>query len=142
MASDLQSRLEVYEDGEWKDAFYSPFNWRCYQIYGFLGNALRNYSETPQIKPFDGTVTLKELLAFDYEQTFWNKIVIENGKHRLAHGHEGSHPTMREYLTPKFFDELDKLKNFGSPEDVRIIFSFVDNKQANKLRVKPGQVIS
>jgi len=81
-------------------------------------------------------LTLKELLDYDYEQTFWDRRIsrttyndkggsFTNGA-SLAEEGEGSIITYREHLGEWFFNEIEILKTLGEPENVRIIF-FFDN---------------
>jgi hypothetical protein len=138
-----------------KEFCNSPFNWRDYGMYGFLAN-VRNYSRVPTVttprsgiphdvspevrSQFDSCasyvhtptwVTLRELLEFDYEQIFWNRYVrrqvTESGYSvGLAEEGEGVRLSVRDFLGPRFFEHLNVLKALGAPEDVRIIFWFID----------------
>ena len=73
--------------------------------------------------------TLKELLDFDYDKTFWNRRITRtvgntsNGA-SLAEKGEGNIVSYRDNLGQCYFDDIDKLKELGEPEDVRIIFYF------------------
>lgn len=79
-------------------------------------------------------LTLKELVDFDYEQTFWDRRItrittLPNGGKlsdgaALAEEGEGEIITYREHLGESFFKDIDVLKNLGNPQDVRIIFWF------------------
>jgi hypothetical protein len=60
--------------------------------------------------------TLKELVDFDYEQTF------EDGRAEVSE--EPKIITYREHLWEKYFDDIDVLKTLGEPEDVRVVFWF------------------
>lgn len=77
-----------------------------------------------------GWLTLKELLDFDYDKTFWDRRVMKQTSHNvwngaaLAEEGEGKTITYREHLDVGFFNDLETLKSFGNPEDVRIIFYF------------------
>lgn len=75
-------------------------------------------------------LTLKELLDFDYEKTFWDRRItrqeapnVWNGA-ALANEGEWQTITYREHLGEGFFKDIDVLKTLGNPEDVRIIFYF------------------
>lgn len=79
-------------------------------------------------------LTLKELIDFDYEKTFWNRRItkttirpnggkIINGA-ALAEEGEGAIITYREHLGSAFFEDIEALKTLGNPEDVRIVFWF------------------
>lgn len=79
-------------------------------------------------------IYLKELLEFDYDKTFWNRRIsrttynnfggsMTNGA-SLAEEGEGTHETYREFLGGWFFDEIEKLKTLGKPEDVRVVMCF------------------
>lgn len=75
-------------------------------------------------------LTLKELLDFDYDKTFWNRRITKqtgpnswNGA-SLAEEGEGEIISYRENLGKSFFKDLETLKTLGDPEEVRIIFYF------------------
>lgn len=80
-------------------------------------------------------LTLKELLEFDYDKTFLNRRIYKptyredgtcsggNGA-ALAEEGEGKIVSYRENLGTGFFAELDKLKELGEPDDVRVVFYF------------------
>jgi hypothetical protein len=130
-----------------------PFDWRSYSMFAFLAD-VRNYDHCkPLSKPKglpkdvcedirsewerwygDGHspsfLTAKELLDFDYDQTFWNRRVTKqtfpntwNGA-SLAEEGEGTIITYRENLGDWFFIHLEELKQLGDPKDVRIVFWF------------------
>lgn len=132
---------------------FSPFHWRSYAVFGFLAD-VRNYSHcTPISEPkglpddlspevagkaeywdWDGHshswLTLKELLGFDYDKVFWDRRVskqvapnVWNGTALALEG-EGQHITYREHLGAQFFRDLETLKTFGEPENVRVVFWF------------------
>lgn len=79
-------------------------------------------------------LTLKELLDFDYEQTFWNRRITktvrypEGGSYSdgaaLAEEGEGQIISYRENLGSMYFTHLKELSELGEPEDVRIVFWF------------------
>lgn len=79
-------------------------------------------------------LTLKELLDFDYEKTFWNRRISrttynENGGSFtngacLAEEGEGEFVSYEENLGSNFFKELEELRTLGKPEDVRVVFYF------------------
>lgn len=126
-----------------------PFDWRSYNMFGFLAN-VRNYSEVPTIAepkhaiPEDASpevkeawadwegdghtatwLTVKQLLDFNYDQVFWDKRVMRDGDGAsTAEEGEGEHLTIREFLGELFFDHLEVLKSLGDPESVRIVFWF------------------
>lgn len=78
--------------------------------------------------------TLKELLDFNYEQTFWNRRITRTTKlpsgalfsdgAALAEEGEGETITYREHLGESYFADIETLKSLGEPEDVRVIFWF------------------
>ena len=129
-----------------------PFDWRSYGLFGFLAG-VRNYSCVPCIQeptyeiPIDvsaevreefedadwhsiNVLTLKQLLDYDYEQTFWDRRVTKEVRPgcfdgaALAEEGEGETKKLRDFLGLDFFRDLDVLKSLGGPEDVRIIFGF------------------
>lgn len=123
-----------------------PFNYQSYAIASFIAGVRNYYALTPisdvrglpdneSIEDIEKVsrypwyieddclntwLLLKELLEFDYEQTFEdrrdNGNTVEKGK--------GCIITYREHLGEFFFDELEALKKFGNPEYVRIVFAF------------------
>jgi len=75
-------------------------------------------------------LTLKELLDFDYNKTFWNRRVSKqtsphgwNGA-ALAEEGEGVIISYKENLGECFFKDIEVLKILGEPENVRIVFWF------------------
>lgn len=105
-----------------------PFWWRSYEMYGVLADH-RCHENQPFIRACDewpldagdyeelksgayawSWATLKELLAFDYDQEFVKR--------------DGTTTTVREFLPKHFFVNLEELKALGEPEDVRILFHF------------------
>lgn len=152
MGCDIHSAVEIRRDGQWHwDASAKfndildhptnePFDWRNYGMFGFLAD-VRNYSHVPPLSesrglPYnlspeltsqDGGVTwlgdhsfswlsLSELLDFDYDRPFEDRRITTVGG--------GSMTTFREFLGQSFFNELEILKTYGSPEDIRIVFGF------------------
>lgn len=125
-----------------------PFDDRQYGLFGFLAN-VRNYSHSPVIAEPRGLpedveltdeeredfadmgyhsiswLTLSELQAYDYEQTFWDRRITRgnNGACLAAEG-EGRHLTLREFLGDGYFSRLDLLASMGKPDDVRVVFWF------------------
>lgn len=79
-------------------------------------------------------ITLRELLDFDYEQTFedrrYTKVTtFPGGGQRIdgaaeANEGEGEITTFREFLGEGFFDDIAVLQTLGEPDDVRIVFWF------------------
>ena len=136
-----------------KDKTDSPFKWRSYSIFAFLAG-VRNYDccvpiSEPKGLPEDVSdyvrkkyeywdedahsasyLTAKELLEFDYEQSFWNRRVGKQLAPNFYHGAclaeegEGEIVTYRDNLGEWFFKHLEELKSLGDPEDVRIVFWF------------------
>lgn len=75
-------------------------------------------------------ITLKELLDWDYDKTFWDRRVTKqtspnswNGA-ALAEEGEGEVVTYRDHLGEGFFEHIADLQALGNPEDVRIVFWF------------------
>jgi hypothetical protein len=75
-------------------------------------------------------LTLKELMDFDYNKTFWNRRISKQtsphgwNSSALAEEGEGKIISYRENLGEMFFIHLEELKQLGEPEDVRVIFWF------------------
>lgn len=136
-----------------KERTEHPFIWRQYGLFGWLAD-VRNYSHmqpisiprgiprdlSPEVKAevvswdADGHshswLSLKELLAVDYEVEVWDRRVTReerpgyfNGA-ALANEGEGKHETLREFLGTSYFAVLEQLKALGQAEDVRIVFWF------------------
>jgi hypothetical protein len=79
-------------------------------------------------------LTLKELLDFDYNQTFEDRRsekityfkeggILYNGNHIVEEG-EGISITYKDHLGESFFEHIEILKTLGEPENVRIVFYF------------------
>jgi hypothetical protein len=78
--------------------------------------------------------TLKELMDFDYDQTFEDRRTIKttvysngskliDGRAEVEPG-QGTKITFREFLGSHYFDQITDLQSLGQPEDIRIIFWF------------------
>jgi hypothetical protein len=131
-----------------KDKGVKPFDWRSYSMFAFFAG-VRNYDHCDPISeprgiPDDASeevkgmetfwsgdghshswLSLKELLEFDYDKTFWNRRIYKNNNGAaLAEEGEGRVLTYRENLSPMFFQHLEELSSLGNPEDVRIVFLF------------------
>ena len=130
-----------------------PFDWRSYGLFAFLtGGVVRNYSGIegigvkprglPDDSPTKGTeeekygdyhshsyLTLKELLDFDYDKQMEDRRVTRQIGN-VFHGGctcepgGGEKETWREFLGPNFLKDLETLKAFGDPENVRVVFWF------------------
>jgi hypothetical protein len=131
----------------------SPFDWRSYSLFGFLAD-VRNYSCCPPLDEprglpddvsdavreareaygidghSDSWFLLRELLAFDYDQKFWNRRVTKQigpnpwSGAALAEEGEGEVITYREHLGEAYFTQLDILRRLDDPEKVRVVFWF------------------
>lgn len=64
-------------------------------------------------------LTLQELLDFNYDRMFEDRRVTKQ-----ADPGEGNMITFREFLGPTFFEHLEAMKTYGTPEDVRLVFWF------------------
>lgn len=82
---------------------------------------------------YDGEswLMLKEMLDFNYEQTFEiNHLTIEREwDKKNKHWNKTEHITTeqtnyREFLGEAYYEDIELLKTLGKPEDVRIIFYF------------------
>jgi len=141
---------DIYSDNGKGD---SPFDGRSYTLFAFLAG-VRNYDRCEPISELKGLpddvsddvrdeymyisdewhsvsyLTLAELLAFDYDKTFWNRRVTKqtspncwNGA-SLAEEGEGKIISYRDNLGDNYFDTLKELEALGEPENVRIVFWF------------------
>ncbi|EDK1561926.1 hypothetical protein [Enterobacter hormaechei] len=66
---------------------------------------------------------VSELLEFDYDTEFENRRNAASGDNPLPSG-SGKRMTIREYLKPKYFEDLDILKRLGEPDKTRVVMSF------------------
>lgn len=153
MGCDIQSFVEVRNNGEWKEVDTDWYKWRDYSVFAFLAD-VRNYSHIKPISDPRGLpedvsnsvlreyedargwvhtptyLTLSELLAHDYDQVFWDRRVTKQIGERawtgagLAEEGEGSHLSVREFLGEFFFKEVERLKEYGDLENVRVVFWF------------------
>jgi hypothetical protein len=84
-------------------------------------------------------LSLNDLIAFDYNQTIEEKSGWEeiSGVHctkswsRVLKTYHDTEHTFRNALGEKFFIDLDFLKTIGKPDEVRIVYWFWDNSNAD-----------
>lgn len=75
-------------------------------------------------------LSLKELLDFNYDQTFEDRrVTVQTGPRSWNGAGEaepggGEQTTFREFLGEAFFSQLEILKTYGEPENVRVVFGF------------------
>lgn len=139
------------EDEDWVRDEVFPF-YRNYGVFGFLAD-VRNYSRCPVIAPPRGVpddmspelrelhwegscghgyswLTIAELLAYDYDQTFEDRRTVKftppgtYDNAALADEGEGERVTMREFIGEWFLDRVQELTKFGDPADVRLVYWF------------------
>lgn len=138
----------LFDEGvELNEPTSEPFDWRSYGMFAFLAD-VRNYSHVPPISqprglPKDLGVTdpnqledyfgdhsfswlsLDELLAFNYDQTFENRRTMRDGNGAADAGSgNGIKTTFREFLGPLFFRDLDIIRQVAREEKARIVFGF------------------
>lgn len=117
----------------------TPLEKPCGFNYGYFDNGIAETEGEYISKDADyhskSWLTLKELLDFDYDKTFWNRRISRtiyradgsvggsNGA-CLAEEGEGEIVSYRNNLGEGYFKELEVLKTLGKPEDVRIVFWF------------------
>ena len=135
-----------------RDFMNAPFRCRSYRLFGFLAN-VRNYSKVPFLSDhrnipddsslhakydnewgYDGHsaswLSLKEMLDFDYNQTFEDRRCTKQTSPNVWDGAaladigEGEMTTYKDFLPEEYFRSLDVLKTLGDPEDVRVVFWF------------------
>lgn len=126
---------------------FSPFDCRSYGMFGFLAD-VRNYSKVPPLAEQRGVpadspehgyyhqdsdyhsaswLSVAELLAFDYDQTFEDRRYTRQEGPNLFNGAatcepgQGQQVTFREFLPEQFFEDLEKLKELGAD---RVVFWF------------------
>lgn len=134
-----------------------PFPYRDYGLFGFLAD-MRNHSHTPVIAeprglPDDVTpairsdyeswtgyfaaswLTVAELLAYDYDQVFWDRRIersypLPNGGTytdgaALADEGEGRRLPLREFLPDWYFRRLAEMAKLADdPANVRVVLWF------------------
>ena len=145
MGCDIHSYAEKRVNGKWEELDFSPFHWRQYGVFGFLAG-VRNYSGVPVLAaprglPRDASdyvreesdswngdghthswLSVEELSAFDYDAAVEDRrITVNNDGGCTAEPGGGEMTTWREFLGPKFFDDLTRLKAEGAE---RIVFWF------------------
>lgn len=148
MGCDIHIRAERKSGDKWEVIpDLAPFDWRSYGMFEFLAN-VRNYSAVPPISEPRGLPTdappeneddgwlgdhshswlsVSELSSFDYDQSFEDRRVTRQIEPNFTSGAVTAEPgggkmtTFREFLGPKFFDDLEKLKQAGAE---RIVFGF------------------
>lgn len=129
---------DAFPDNRFRAFRHCPFDGASdYGLFGFLAD-VRNYSGVPAVDrprclPDDVSpqvramnelwirdahshswLTLAELLAFDYAQTFADERV--DGEPEVK--------TVRDFLGDWYFGRLELLSKLGAPEDVRVVFWF------------------
>ncbi len=141
MGCDIHTIVEVRnsETGKWEAVELDPpvFDWRSYGLFGFLAD-VRNYSCAPSIAPGRGwpadasislpdedtmicsclhgftSVTLAELLAYNYDGNFEDRRVSKGGNGAVtAEPGGGTRMTFREFLGEGFFNDIDRLQVLG-----------------------------
>lgn len=137
-----QDQLFSGVNGHWWSPTVEPFSWRSYGMFAFLAN-VRNYSHVPPLSEPRGFpedmagvdpedtplgehsftwLSVSELLAFDYDQSFENRRGV--GASDLGQGN-GSVITFREFLGPHFFRDLAIIQSLcKDPSTVRVVFGF------------------
>ena len=66
---------------------------------------------------------VSELLAYDYDTVFENRRNSDSRDEPVPVGC-GDLTTVREYIGPKFFEDLEVMRQLGDPEKTRVIISF------------------
>ena len=152
MGCDIHTCVEVKSGDKWELVAEDWMDGRSYSIFGFLAD-VRNYSRVTPISDRKGLpedmskgtresfgdgidwhssswLTLAELLAPNYDEVFWDRRVTkQTGPNSwtgagLAEEGEGEHLTLREFLGEWYFKEVDKLRQYGEAEKVRVVFWF------------------
>jgi hypothetical protein len=151
-----QQTDEGWERVEWPNAdrenyIFGPFDWRSYGVFGFLAN-VRNYSEVPPLAeprglPDDASASLREecddsdyhsrswltvdeLAAFDYDETFEDRrVTVQVGPNSFDGGATaepggGTATTFREFLGASFIHDLDVLRGMNEARPTRVVFWF------------------
>lgn len=138
MGCDIHTTVErQLPDGSWEFVKLTPeaFDTRHYGLFGFLAD-VRNYSLVPNPWPPHGWpmnitldsravlevwedccghsehwLLLSKLLNYDYDQIFEDRRI-------------GKPTTLREFLGEWYFKELERLRQLGDPDKLRIIMCF------------------
>lgn len=130
-----------------------PFDWRHYGLYGWLAD-VRNSSEVPPVSQPRGLpedvspdvlrefeewgcdahtpswISVDDLIAFDYDQTFEDRRVTRQIAPNAWHGActadpgEGEIKTYREFFGPEFFADLAALNTLNKVRPTRVVFWF------------------
>jgi hypothetical protein len=142
MGCDIHIMAQKRENGKWVTLDFRPFDWRSYGMFGFLAD-VRNVSCVPPVSEprgyppdFDGSpggdhseswLSVAELVAFDYSQTFEDRRCRRqesqgfwNGAADAGEGN-GKQTTFKDFLDGDFFIDLIKLVHLGAE---RIVFNF------------------
>ena len=151
MWCDIHAFSEKKVNNKWEYVWEVDF-WRNYSIFGFLA-WVRNYDckeplSEPRWIPDDISEPIKkelevwewayhsaswfilqDLLDVDYEKTFWNRRISRTVWNVtnwacIAEEWEWKIESLKDNLWWWYFQELEKLKQIGNPENVRIIFWF------------------
>ena len=149
MGCDIHAFVEVYTN-QW-DYVDDLELYRSYGLFGFLAD-IRNYSCVPPISKCRGLpasinenladlfeneydrhsasyLYIRELLDFDYSQVFEDRRTTKqtgnmvDGAHICEPG-QGEKTTFKAFLGPCYFKILEKLKQYGEPDQVRLVFWF------------------
>lgn len=154
MGCDIHTYVERRDEGgtwlrvDWPGADDGPFDWRSYNVFGFLAD-VRNYSVVPPLAaprglPEDASTevcrewdhwesdgfscswfTVAELATFDYDAEFEDRRVTINGNGgRTAEPGSGQITTYREFLGPSFFRDLAVLRDLDVTRATRVVFWF------------------
>lgn len=125
-----------------------PFRDRIYAVFGWLAD-VRNYSAVPPISKPRGLpgdvspdvlreyeewgldahsaswLSVDELLAFDYIETFEDRRVTRgNDGGVTAEPGDGRLVSYREFLGHSFFEDLERLAEFNKVAPTRVVFWF------------------
>lgn len=148
MGCDIHIYIETKKDDKWNAQYEFDMN-RSYGTFGFMAN-VRNYSCVPSlttpnydiqdmselVKEFiDGrhsqaVLTLKQMLDFNYENTFEDRRCMRNNNGAsICEPGDGEIVKFRDFLSPDYFSLLDQMiyiqkKLDLNIENVRIIFAF------------------
>lgn len=106
--------------------------------YGYVNNGIAYNRREEILKDLNyhshNYYTLRELIEFDYSQTFedlrYTKVEkLPNGGTwsdgaAIAEPGKGTMTTFKEFLKEGFFEEIEVLKTLGDPDSVRVVFWF------------------
>lgn len=139
MGCDIHTNVEVKNNGIWENINFEPFDWRSYNMYALLADVRNDGSIKPMFEPrglpndvsldiyeehkewgYDAHsssyLTLRELTEYDYSEPHINQdddLITEDDIY-----------TPIKFLNERYFNDIEKMKEYGDLDDVRVVFWF------------------